>query len=132
MVASVLVGMLCAHLLCFAVMFLLISKRLHGQKMGMDLFALGNFLLGSAYVLHLLEGGPAWSAMSVVNHTLTLASPVVYWLGAMRFLGTPSPCCLHFSYLRRSTALRRYWCNGAWGRLHATPCFQGDRHSCFL
>ena len=51
--------MLCAHLLCFAVMFLLISKRLHGQKMGMDLFALGNFLLGSAYVLHLLEGGPA-------------------------------------------------------------------------
>ena len=91
MVASVLVGMLCAHLLCFAVMFLLISKRLHGQKMGMDLFALGNFLLGSAYVLHLLEGGPAWSAMSVVNHTLTLASPVVYWLGAMRFFGHAVP-----------------------------------------
>lgn len=83
--------MLCAHLLCFAVMFLLISKRLHGQKMGMDLFALGNFLLGSAYVLHLLEGGPAWSAMSVVNHTLTLASPVVYWLGAMRFFGHAVP-----------------------------------------
>ena len=83
--------MLCAHLLCFAVMFLLISKRLHGQKMGMDLFALGNFLLGSAYVLQLLEGGPAWSAMSVVNHTLTLASPVVYWLGAMRFFGHAVP-----------------------------------------
>ena len=91
MVASVLVGMLCAHLLCFAVMFLLISKRLHGQKMGMDLFALGNFLLGSAYVLQLLEGGPAWSPMSVVNHTLTLASPVVYWLGAMRFFGHAVP-----------------------------------------
>lgn len=91
MVASVLVGMLCAHLLCFAVMFLLISKRLHGQKMGMDLFALGNFLLGSAYVLQLLEGGPAWSAISVVNHTLTLASPVVYWLGAMRFFGHAVP-----------------------------------------
>ena len=30
MVGSVLVGMLCAHLLCFAAMFLLISKRLHG------------------------------------------------------------------------------------------------------
>lgn len=83
--------MLCAHLLCFAVMFLLISKRLHGQKMGMDLFALGNFLLGSAYVLQLLEGGPAWSAMSVVNHTLTLASPVVYWFGAMRFFGHAVP-----------------------------------------
>ena len=51
MVATVLVGMLCAHLLCFAVMFLLISKRLQGKKMGMDFFALGNLLLGLAYVL---------------------------------------------------------------------------------
>ncbi|WP_121455435.1 GGDEF domain-containing protein [Acidovorax sp. 106] len=91
MVAYVLVGMLCAHLLCFSVMFLLISKRLHGKKMGMDFFAVGNLLLGLAYVLQLVEGGPAWSVMSVVNHTLTLASPVAYGLGVMRFFGYPAP-----------------------------------------
>jgi len=91
MVATILVGMLCAHLLCFAVMFLLISKRLHGKTMGMDFFAVGNLLLGLAYVLQLLEGGPAWSVMSVVNHTFTLASPVVFWLGAMRFFGHAVP-----------------------------------------
>lgn len=91
MVAKILVGMLCAHLLCFSVMFLLISQRLNSRKMGMDFFAVGNFLLGSAYVLQLLEGGPAWSAMNVLNHTLTLASPVAYWLGAMRFFGQPVP-----------------------------------------
>lgn len=91
MVATVLVGMLCAHLLCFAVMFLLISKRLQGKKMGMDYFAMGNLLLGLAYVLQLLEGGPAWSLMSVVNHTFSLASPVAYWLGAMRFFGYSVP-----------------------------------------
>lgn len=91
MVATILVGMLCAHLLCFAAMFLLISKRLHGKKMGLDFFAVGNLLLGLAYVLQLAEGGPAWSVMSVVNHTLTLASPVAFWLGAMRFFGRPVP-----------------------------------------
>lgn len=89
MVATILVGMLCAHLLCFAMMFLLISKRLHSKTMGMEFFAVGNLLLGLAYVLQLLEGGPAWSAMSVVNHTFTLASPVVFWLGGMRFFGYP-------------------------------------------
>ena len=91
MVGSVLVGMLCAHLLCFAVMFLLISKRLQGKKMGMDFFAIGNLLLGLAYVLQLVEGGPAWSMMSVVNHTLTLAAPITYGLGVMRFFGFPAP-----------------------------------------
>ncbi len=91
MVATILVGMLCAHLLCFTVMFLLFSKRLHGKKMGMDLFALGNFLLGLAYVLQLAEGAPAWSALSVLNHMLTLAAPVAYWLGAMRFFGQDVP-----------------------------------------
>ena len=91
MLATILVGMLCAHLLCFTVMFLLFSKRLHGKKMGMDLFALGNFLLGLAYVLQLAEGRPAWSLMSVVNHTLTLAAPIAYWLGAMRFFGQAVP-----------------------------------------
>jgi len=72
-------------------MFLLISKRLHGKKMGMDFFAVGNLLLGVAYVLQLVEGGPGWNVMSVVNHTLTLASPVAFWLGAMRFFGRPVP-----------------------------------------
>jgi len=91
MVATILVGMLCAHLLCFSAMFLLISKRLHGKKMGMDFFALGNFLLGLAYILQLAEGGPTWSAVSVINHTLTLASPIAYWLGAMRFFGHMVP-----------------------------------------
>ena len=91
MAATILVGTLCVHLLCFAVMFLLISKRLQGKKMGMDFFAMGNLLLGGAYVLQLAEGGPGWSLMSVVNHSLTLASPVVYSLGAMRFFGRPVP-----------------------------------------
>lgn len=91
MVGAVLVGMLCAHLLCFAVMFLLISKRLRGKKTGMDFFAMGNLLLGLAYVLQLVEGGPAWSMMSVVNHTLTLAAPITYGLGVMRFFGFPAP-----------------------------------------
>lgn len=91
MVAIILVGMLCAHLLCFSVMFWLVGKRLHGKKMGMDFFAMGNLLLGFAYVLQLVEGGPAWSLMSVVNHTFTLASPVLYWLGAMRFFGHSVP-----------------------------------------
>ncbi|MNQ32277.1 putative diguanylate cyclase YdaM [compost metagenome] len=53
----------------------------------MDFFAVGNLLLASAYILQLIEGGQAWSVMSVVNHTLTLAAPIVYWLGAMRFFG---------------------------------------------
>jgi diguanylate cyclase (GGDEF)-like protein len=72
-------------------MFLLISRRLHGQRMGMDVFAMGNLLLGCAYVLQLVEGGPTWSTMSVVNHVFTLAAPIAYWIGAMRFFGYSSP-----------------------------------------
>ena len=53
----------------------------------MDYFAMGNLLLALAYILQLLEGGPGWSWMSLVNHNLTLASPIAYWLGAMRFFG---------------------------------------------
>ncbi|WMD20215.1 diguanylate cyclase [Achromobacter seleniivolatilans] len=87
MVATTLVAMLCAHLLCFSGMFLLISRRLPGNRMGMDYFAVGNLLLASAYILQLVEGGQTWSTMSVVNHTLTLAAPIAYWLGAMRFFG---------------------------------------------
>jgi diguanylate cyclase (GGDEF)-like protein len=91
MVVTTLVGMLCAHLLFFALMFLLISWRLQDKKMGMDSFALGNLLLGLAYALQLAEGGPAWSLTSVANHTLTLAAPLAYWLGAMRFFGRSVP-----------------------------------------
>ncbi|WP_407716172.1 GGDEF domain-containing protein [Comamonas testosteroni] len=91
MVATVILGMLCVHLLCFCVLFILIGRRLPGRKMGMDVFALGNLLLGCAYVLQLLGGKPGWSAMSVANHTLTLCAPVVYALGAMRFFNRPTP-----------------------------------------
>ena len=91
MVATVIVGMLCVHLLCFGGMFLLIGARLQGKKLGMDAFAVGNLLLGSAYVLQLLGGPPGWNLMGVVNHTLTLCAPAVYWVGAMRFFDRPAP-----------------------------------------
>ena len=42
----------------FGGMFLLIGARLQGKKLGMDAFAVGNLLLGSAYVLQLLGGSP--------------------------------------------------------------------------
>ena len=119
MVANILVGMLCAHLLCFSVMFLLFSKRLHGQKMGMEFFAMGNLLLGCAYALQLLEGGFAWSLMSVVNHTLTLAAPVVYWLGAMRFFGHSVPLLrplLAFAALYSAAQVLVQWSLGPVGR----------------
>ena len=48
MVASVILGMLCVHLLCFCAMFLLISRRLRDKKMGTDVFAAGHLLLGIA------------------------------------------------------------------------------------
>ena len=86
-VATVIVGMLCVHLLCFAVMFWLISTRLQGGKLGMDAFAIGNAMLGLAYVLQLLSGPASGDVLSVVNHTLTLCVPLVYWVGAMRFFG---------------------------------------------
>ncbi len=91
MIATLLVGMLCVHLLCFAVMFLLISRRLEGDRMGMEVFALGNLMLGGAYVLQLLEGAPGWGWMSVANHTLTLCAPVAYCVGGVRFFGRSAP-----------------------------------------
>lgn len=89
MVTTVVIGMLCVHLLCFSVMFLLISRRLHGKKMGMDVFALGNLMLGLAYVLQLFGGHANESVMSIVNHTLTLCAPVTYVLGGLRFFDYP-------------------------------------------
>lgn len=90
MVTTVILGMLCLYLLCFSVMFLLISTRLADKKMGMDVFALGNLLLGLAYIFQLVGGAPGWSALSVINHTLTLCAPVTYVLGAMRFFERPT------------------------------------------
>ncbi|MGP1693324.1 MAG: GGDEF domain-containing protein, partial [Giesbergeria sp.] len=91
MVANIIVGMLCAHLVCFGGVFLLVSSRLQGMKLGMDVFALANFLLSAAYVLQLLGGPAGWNLMSVVNHTLTLCVSGVYWVGAMRFFDRPMP-----------------------------------------
>ncbi len=51
----------------------------------MDFFCRRQSPAGVGYILQLIEGGPAWSVMSVVNHILTLAAPIAYWLGAMRF-----------------------------------------------
>ena len=89
MVTTVVIGMLCVHLLCFSLMFLLISRRLLGKKMGMDVFALGNLMLGLAYVLQLFGGHANGSVMSIVNHTLTLCAPVTYVLGGLRFFDYP-------------------------------------------
>ena len=91
MSATFIVGMLCMYLLCFAIMFWLIGKRLQGNSLGMDVFALGNAMLGVAYALQLLGGGPSWDALSVLNHTLTVCTPAVYWVAAMRFFGRPAP-----------------------------------------
>lgn len=91
MVTTVILGMLCVHLLCFCVMFLLISQRLNGKKMGMEVFALGNLLLGLAYILQLFGGPAGWGWASVLNHTMTLSAPVAYILGALRFFEYTTP-----------------------------------------
>ncbi|MGE8498939.1 MAG: GGDEF domain-containing protein [Pseudomonas sp.] len=91
MVTTIIIGMLCVHLLCFSVMFQLISTRLNGKKLGMDVFAVGNLLLGLGYILQLVDGPAGWGVMSVVNHTLTICAPVAYVLGAMRFFDHPTP-----------------------------------------
>lgn len=91
MVASVVLGMLCVHLLCFCVMLYLISTRLHGKKMGMEIFALGNLFLGVAYILQLLDGTGQAGAVSIINHTFTLSAPVLYFIGAAHFFNHPLP-----------------------------------------
>ncbi|NYZ62951.1 GGDEF domain-containing protein [Luteimonas sp. SJ-16] len=91
MIATLLVGMLCVYLLSFAVMFLLIGRRLGAGKMGMDAFAVGNLALGIAYVLQLLEGPAGWSWMGVVNHSLTLCALLAYSVGGLRFFGRQAP-----------------------------------------
>ena len=76
MVATVILGMLCVHLLCFSTMFLLISKRLDGNRMGMEVFALGNLLLGVALcVCSWWAASPTTAPIGFINHTMTLGAP---------------------------------------------------------
>lgn len=89
--ANFILGMLCVHLLCFGMMFLLISIRLNDRRMGTDAFAAGHFLLGLAYFLQYTSGAPHGGLLSVLNHTLTFCAPVVYVFGALRFFDRPVP-----------------------------------------
>lgn len=115
MIATFLVGMLCVYLLSFTVMFLLIGRRLHGGKMGTDAFAAGNLMLGSAYVLQLLEGPPGWSAMSVANHALTLCALLAYGVGGARFFGRTLPLAMPLAMLGLGYALVQMAVQWAWG-----------------
>lgn len=116
MIATLLVGMLCVYLLSFSVMFLLIGRRLHGGKMGTDAFAVGNLMLGSAYVLQLLEGSPGWSAMSVPNHSLTLCALLAYSVGGARFFGRPLPLAALLAVLGLGYALVQLVVQWVWGK----------------
>ena len=120
MIATLLVGMLCVYLLSFTVMFLLIGRRLQGGKMGTDAFAVGNLLLGSAYVLQLLEGPPGWSAMSVANHALTLCALLAYGVGGARFFGRPLPLAVPLMALGLGWC--RWRCSGPGARRHGMRC----------
>ncbi len=115
MIAPLLVGMLCVYLVSFTVMFLLISRRLGGEKMGTDAFAVGNLLLGSSYVLQLLEGPPGWSWMSVVNHAFTMGSLLAYSVGGMRFFGRRAPLLRPLVMLVLGYALVQLAVEWAWG-----------------
>ncbi|MDH7453931.1 GGDEF domain-containing protein [Luteimonas composti] len=115
MIANLLVGMLCVYLLSFTVMFLLISRRLGGEKMGTDAFAVGNLALGSAYVLQLLEGPAGWSAMSVANHSLTLCALAAYSVGGARFFGRRTPLLWPLVAVGTGYALLQLAMHWAWG-----------------
>lgn len=115
MIATLLVGMLCVYLLSFTVMFLLISRRLGGEKMGTDAFAVGNLALGTAYVLQLLEGPAGWSWMSVVNHSLTLCAVLAYSVGGLRFFGRRTPLLAPLLAVGLGYATVQFVVDWAWG-----------------
>lgn len=115
MVATVILGMLCVHLLCFCAMFLLISRRLSGKKMGTDVFAAGHLQLAVAYILQLLVGPSEWGAMSFVNHTLTLCAPVTYVFGALRFFNRPIPVLRPILALAVVYTVAQVLVQAAWG-----------------
>ncbi|MGE8656191.1 MAG: diguanylate cyclase [Achromobacter sp.] len=128
MVASVVIlGMLCVHLLCFCAMFLLISTRLGGKKMGTDVFAAGHLLLGVAYILQLLAAAPGPGAMNFINHTLTLCAPFAYALGAVRFFNRPIPVlypmlALAILYTATQALVQAAWGTQARHALLAAAC----------
>lgn len=130
MVATVILGMLCVHLLCFSALFMLISRRLLGRKMGMEVFALGNLLLGCAYILQLWVGKPAWGAMSIIDHTLTLCAPVAYVLGAMRFFNRPAPVWRPLLVLALTYSAVQVLVQSTLGLKRARPCWPGHVPCC--
>lgn len=107
--------MLCVHLLGSAVMFWLISARVQANRLGMDVFALGNAMLGIAYVLQLLGGSPAWDMPSVFNHTLTVCVPLVYWIGAARFFGRTVPLLKPLAASALAYTLAQVLVQALWG-----------------
>ncbi|WP_222843128.1 hypothetical protein [Luteimonas chenhongjianii] len=115
MIATLLVGMLCVYLLSFTAMFLLISRRLGAAKMGTDAFAMGNLLLGFAYVLQLLEGPAGWSWMSVVNHSFTLCALLAYSVGGARFFGRQVPLLWPLIGVALGYALVQWMLHALWG-----------------
>lgn len=115
MIATLLVGMLCVYLLSFTALFLLISQRLGGEKMGTDAFAVGNLTLGTAYVLQLLEGPAGWSWMSVVNHSLTLCALLAYSVGGARFFGRAVPLLAPLVAVGTGYAVVQVGVEWAWG-----------------
>jgi len=114
MVATVLVGMLCVYSLSFSLMFLLISRRLGEDRMGMDAFAAGNLILGVAYVLQLLEP-PGWSWLGVVNHSFTVGALVAYAIGGLRFFGRPAPLRWPLAAVLLGYAALQALAHWAWG-----------------
>ncbi|MEN5060230.1 GGDEF domain-containing protein [Luteimonas sp. TWI1416] len=115
MIATLLVGMLCAYLLSFSVMFLLISRRLGRDRMGTDAFAVGNLILGAAYMLQLLEGSVGLSWMGVLNHALTLGALLAYSVGGLRFFGRPTPLLRPLAALGLGHVVVQILVEWAWG-----------------
>src|SRR5690606_10370725 len=115
MVATVLVGMLCVYALSFSIMFLLISRRLGADRMGMDAFAMGNLVLSVAYVLQLLEGPAGWGWMGVVNHSFTLCSLLAYAIGGARFFRPPAPLWRPLLALAVGYAALQVLVHSVWG-----------------
>ncbi|MCU1716687.1 GGDEF domain-containing protein [Pseudomonas sp. 5P_3.1_Bac2] len=127
MVTTVIISMLCVHLLCFSVMFLLISTKLSGKKLGIDVFAVGNLLLGLAYALQLFGGPNGVGVLGFINHSLTMSAPVAYVLGAMRFFNHSTLVwrpLLSFAVLYTLLQALIYWLlgNGARHALLAGSC----------
>ncbi|MGE8280351.1 MAG: GGDEF domain-containing protein [Stenotrophomonas sp.] len=132
MITTLLVGMLCVYLLSFTVMFLLISRRLRGEKMGMDVFAVGNLMLGGAYVLQLLEGAPGWNLMSVANHTLTLCSLLAYCVGGARFFGLNTRLWRPLLCLALGYCTAQVLANWGWGSLGRYAMLAATCAVCFV